>query len=352
MITRVQTNLFSANKLLANTIEARRTWTPSQEFFNYPSSAIYAKICIALTRINPPDSPEVKTAIEFLKKSYDPDTNSWDSSPLATARALRAIKRIESLPEEQCTKATKFILEKARQDGTWEGELPDARDPKGESRYTTSDIMLNLEIIGALPENHLKRAGQKLMEFYITTSDADLISYHAAYTARPLYNLCMIGVVPTHEQPFHLHILRFLVELDTMRTGRKRADTVVETVHVLKLVLRTGLEWPQKKIEDSINWLLEVQRDGGWNRQAYSSPSPYITAMVVDVLCDYIAYRQFCAWQNKLLSDFVFPAGMKQKGKRDMLTSIWHALDLNPNFMGMGINLKKLIEGIRLRKLK
>ena len=348
MITQVQTSLFSVNKLLLDTIEGRRNWAPSEEFFNYPRSAIYAAICLALTRINPLDSPKVKRTIEFLKKSYDPNTNSWDSSPLATARSLRAIAGIESLSEEQSRIATKFILQEAREDGTWEGELPYARDPKGESRYTTSDIMLNLKVIGTLPENYPKQVGQKLIEFYTTVSDTDLIShYYAAYTARPLYNLYMIGVVPAHEHPFHLHILRFLVELDTMRTSRKRTDTVVETVHVLKLVLRTGLEWPQKKIEDSIKWLLEVQRDGGWNRQAYDLPSPYITAMVADVLCDYIAYRQLRAQANKLLSDFAFPAGVKLKGKKDVITCIWDALDLNPNFLGIGINLKKLIEGIK-----
>ena len=160
----------------------------------------------------------------------------------------------------------------------------------------------------------------------------------------------MIGAVPVYEYPFSTYILRFLLELDTMRNSRRRADPPLETAHTLKLVLRAGILLPPKKIEDAVEWLINIQTYGGWNRQAYQPPTPYMTAIIADVLCDYIAYTQFRLQTDKLLYQFVFgPGEAKPQRKEDVFVRLWDAVEVKPSIpvVGVSVDLKKAAQQIR-----
>lgn len=369
MISEVVESINDSREFLLDILEGEQDWKPSEEFLNYPPSAIYAEIVIDVVRsIDWSSQRDQRTisilrgAIASLKDSYDFNSNNWDSSPLATARALTAMKiydsitGIDSMSRGQTKMAIKFIKQNANQDKTWKGELPVktkyggetwiVTDYEGEIRYATSEILLNLKLMGKLSQDYLRQSTQTLMSFYENVSDSELVrNYNTAYTARPLYNLYRIGAI-SDDEPICTLFLRFLLDLDIIREEkRQRKEKVIETVHALKLILRVGLGWPQKKIEDAIKWLCENQADRGWNRGRFDPyPSPFITATVTDVLCDYIKYKQLRTKLNTIFSGPVIsPRSTNLPGEGNFLASLWDAVEIKVGLGPIKINFKKLI---------
>lgn len=314
------------------------------EYYNYPQSIFFSYSCITLARILPGDSKELARYISILKESYDKSSKSWNSSPLATARAIYSLSKFGEVPKNQLRNSVNFIIKNVKTNGTWKGELPDASNPEGESRYCTSEILFYLNTFECLPEKIKSKGVSSLKNFFFNIQDNQLHSEHTAYTVLPLYNLFMMGEITFEESPFDDFLLRFLIDLEFYRNSRERQDTVLETVYILKLLLRTGLSLSNRKITNTIKWLLEVRMDNGWNMKAYDPPSPYVTAKVIDVLCDYIAFHSLQREMTKHLTSFL-PSSSDVNNKSS-LVKIWEAVDwkFTIPLIGLSLDLKKLLK--------
>ena len=319
-----------------------------RDTYNYPVSALRNYIWEVLVRVLPQDPSTYQYIHKQLLRTYDSASKSWEFSALATARGLKTLIHIDPLSDE-LSGIVRFLFSQCEKNATWKAELPGADDPAGDSRFVTSEILAVLNHAGVLRPEEISQRATPLTDFFLNTPDQDLLRPHAAYTAVPLYNLFMLGVVSFDRSPYEQHWLRFLIDLDFFRNSRKRADTVLETVYILKLLLRTALLSPDGKIKEAIKWLLEVRIDGGWNRQAYNPPSGYVTAKVVDVLCDYIEFqdlkeRAVGYLASSLPGTTSFLAGTGQEKTR--LAAIWDAVDWKLKVPGIGISVdvKKLLK--------
>ena len=315
--------------------------------YNYPTSAILAYICKILIRIIPEGAPEIFQIRDRLLDEYNSISKSWNTSPLATVRALDALNHISSKPHEEISQIFEFLLNKADDDGTWKAELPHASDPVGDSRFCTSEILMTLTHFSILPSRIEAKAIDKFKQFFDNIKDQELLSYHTAYTAVPLYNLFMIGAIDFDHHPYEELWLRFLVDLNFFRDSRKREDTVLETLYVLKLLLRTALLCPYGKIDEAISWLFEVRVDDGWNRKAFDPPSSYVTAKVVDIFCDYIEFHKLRQKANGYLSG-VFPSHTTKPAdqEKSTLAAVWDTIDWKIKIpgIGIGVDIKKLLK--------